>query len=66
MSKAKASNPPSGEYQNFEKLAKPLIAVPNDEIDKSVAEYQQQKSPRRSGRLYELSCRQSNLGLLVG
>jgi hypothetical protein len=42
MTKEKKSKP-SEEYQNFEKLAKQLIAVPKSEIDKREAEYQRQK-----------------------
>ena len=34
---------PSEEYQNFEKLAKQLISVPESEIDKREAEYQKHK-----------------------
>ena len=43
MKKAKASKPPSEEYQRFEKLAKQLIAVPKSEIDKRQAEYERSR-----------------------
>ena len=41
--KGKDRSAPSEEYQNFENLAKQLIAVPKSEIDKREAEYQKQK-----------------------
>lgn len=50
MSKAKASKPPSEEYERFEKLAKSLIAVPKSEIDKREAEYQKQKKTTKKKR----------------
>lgn len=43
MKKSKTNKPPSEEYQNFENLAKQLIAVPKSEIDKREAEYQKHK-----------------------
>ena len=42
MKKPKSSKL-SEEYQNFEKLAKQLIAVPKSEIEKREAEYQRAK-----------------------
>ena len=43
----KKTKPPSSnkseEYQNFERLAKQLIAVPKSEIDKRQAEYERTK-----------------------
>ena len=51
MKKAKASKPPSEEYQNFEKLAKQLISVPKSEIDKREAEYQKQKKATKKKRI---------------
>jgi hypothetical protein len=48
MKKSKSKQPPSEEYQRFEKLAKALIAVPKSEIQKREAEYQKQKrTPKR-------------------
>jgi hypothetical protein len=47
MTKAKASKPPSEEYQRFEKLAKALIAAPKSEIDKREAEYQKKKAAKK-------------------
>jgi hypothetical protein len=49
MKKAKSSQP-SQEYQNFEKLAKKLIAVPKSEIGKSEAEHQRQKKATKKKR----------------
>ena len=43
MKKSKPDQPPSEEYQRFEKLAKQLISVPKSEIDKREAEYQRAK-----------------------
>ena len=40
MRNSKTDKPPSEEYQNFEKLAKQLIAVPKSEIERHEAEYQ--------------------------
>jgi hypothetical protein len=50
MKKQKPSEP-SEEYQNFEKLAKQLIAVPKSEIDKREAEYQKQKKTSKKRRV---------------
>jgi len=50
MTKSKTDKPPSEEYQNFEKLAKQLIAVPKSEIDKREAEYQRQKKAGKKRR----------------
>lgn len=50
MKKEKTDKPPSDEYQNFEKLAKQLIAVPKSEIDKREAEYQKQKKAGKKRR----------------
>ena len=47
----KPANPPSEEYQNFEKLAKQLISVPKSEIDKREAEYQKQKKHGKKKRV---------------
>jgi len=49
MKKSK-SEKPSEEYQNFEKLAKQLIAVPKSEIDKREAEYQKAKKTHKKKR----------------
>lgn len=49
MKKGNTSKP-SQEYQNFQKLAKQLIAVPKSEIDKREAEYQQQKKAGKKRR----------------
>ena len=49
MKKSKTDKP-SEEYQNFEKLAKALIAVPKSEIDKREAEYQKQKKAGKKRR----------------
>ena len=49
--KSKTNKPPSEEYQNFEKLAKQLIAVPKSEIDKREAEYQRQKKTSKKKRV---------------
>jgi len=46
----KKSDKPSEEYQNFEELAKQLIAVPKSEIDKRAAEYQKQKKAGKKRR----------------
>jgi hypothetical protein len=46
MKKAKASKP-SEEYQRFEKLAKALITVPKNEIEKRQAEYQKKKAAKK-------------------
>lgn len=43
MKKTKPTKPPSEAYQNFERLAKALIAVPKSEIDRREAEYQRDK-----------------------
>ena len=51
MKKPKTDKPPSDEYQNFEKLAKQLIAVPKSEIDKREAEYQKQKKHAKKKRV---------------
>ena len=48
--KIKTDQAPSEEYQNFEKLAKQLIAVPKSEIDKREAEYQRQKKAAKKRR----------------
>lgn len=45
-SKAKASS----EYENFEALAKALISVPKDEIDKEAKEYERQKQKLKRKR----------------
>ena len=50
MKKSK-SDKPSEEYQNFEKLAKQLIAVPKSEIDKREAEYQKHKKAVKKKRV---------------
>ena len=50
MKKSKSSDKPSEEYQNFEKLAKSIIAVPKSEIDKREAEYQRQKKSQKKKR----------------
>jgi hypothetical protein len=50
VKKTKTSKPPSEEYQNFEKLAKQLIAVPKSEIEKREAEYQKQKKHAKKRR----------------
>lgn len=42
-SKAKVSS----EFENFEALAKALISVPKDEIDKKAKEYERQKQRRK-------------------
>ena len=48
MKKSKPpSNSKSEEYQNFEKLAKQLIAVPKSEIDKRLAEYEKKKAAKK-------------------
>jgi len=47
----KDSKPPSEEYQNFEKLAKQIIAVKKSEIDKREAEYQKHKKDRKKKRV---------------
>lgn len=39
--------PPSEEYQRFEKLAKAVIAVPKSEIDKRQAEYEKKKAAKK-------------------
>ncbi|HKG46931.1 MAG TPA: hypothetical protein VKB02_09400 [Pyrinomonadaceae bacterium] len=51
MKKSKSDKPPSEEYQNFENLAKQLIAVPKSEIDKREAEYQKQKKAGKKRRI---------------
>jgi hypothetical protein len=51
MKKAKTDNPPSEEYQNFEKLAKQLISVPKSEIDKREAEYQRHKKSAKKRKV---------------
>ncbi len=47
----KKTKPPSSskseEYQNFEKLAKQLVAVPKGELDKRQAEYEKKKAAKR-------------------
>jgi hypothetical protein len=47
----KKTKPPSNnkgeEYQNFEKLAKALIAVPKSVIDKRQAEYERTKKANK-------------------
>ena len=50
MKKSK-SEKPSEEYQNFEKLAKQLIAVPKSELDKREAEYQRHKKTGKKRKL---------------
>ena len=50
MKKTKTDKSPSEEYQNFEKLAKQLIAVPKSELDKREAEYQRQKKAAKKKR----------------
>lgn len=50
MKRTKSAKPPSEEYQNFEKLAKQLIAVPKSEIDKREAEYQKHKKATNKRR----------------
>jgi hypothetical protein len=50
MTKPKSSKP-SEEYQNFEKLAKQLIAVPKSEIDRREAEYQKHKKTGKKKRV---------------
>lgn len=47
MKKTKPNEPPSEEYQRFEKLAKALIAVPKSEIDKRQAEYEKKKAAKK-------------------
>ena len=49
MSKAKAPPPKtSQEFENFQRLAKKLIAVPKKELDEKQAEYDKLKKPRIS------------------
>lgn len=48
--KKKISEPPSDEYQRFEKLAKQLVSVPKSEIDKREAEYQKHKKTTKKKR----------------
>jgi hypothetical protein len=47
----KKAKPPSSkkslEYQNFERLATQLIAVPKSEIDKRQAEYEKKKAAKK-------------------
>jgi hypothetical protein len=47
----KKSKPPSNnkseEYQNFERLAKQLIAVPKSELDKRQVEYEKKKAAKK-------------------
>jgi hypothetical protein len=50
MKKSKTDKP-SEEYQNFEKLAKQLIAVPKSEIDKREAEYQRAKKSAKKRKV---------------
>ena len=45
--KKKPTEPPSEEYTRFERLAKALIAVPKNEIDKRQAEYQKKKTAKK-------------------
>ena len=51
----KRPKPPSSkktaEYQNFERLAKQLIAVPKSEIEKREAEYQRTKKTGKKKRI---------------
>lgn len=48
MKKAKpSSNAKSEEYQNFERLAKAILAVPKSELDKREAKYQKKKAEKK-------------------
>jgi len=49
--KKNKSERPSEEYQNFERLAKQLIAVPKSEIDKREAEYQRAKKAAKKRKV---------------
>jgi hypothetical protein len=42
----KKSGVPSGEYQNFKRLAEKLVAVPKKEVDEKKAEYERNKSKK--------------------
>ncbi|MGI8835935.1 MAG: hypothetical protein ACR2H4_04780 [Pyrinomonadaceae bacterium] len=55
MKKAKASEPKSEEYANFERLAKQLISVPKSEIDKRQAEYEREKKDAKKRKRLELN-----------
>jgi len=53
MRKGKPKRESSEEYQNFEKLAKALIAVPKSEMDKREAEYQRAKKLGKKRRAHK-------------
>ena len=40
----------SQSFDNFKRLAKDLLSVPKKELDKKLAEYEQDKKPRKTKR----------------
>lgn len=51
MKKIKPAKPPSEEYQNFERLAKAILAVPKSELDKREVEYQREKKATKKRKV---------------